>query len=329
MSTRTRSIRTTFLAVALLGAAACSAEIGAGADYDYTPDAGFVPEPVDTEVCDEAVAITFEQRQVTPDIMLVLDKSGSMGQALVDGSNTSKWDVMRTATASIVSNNGDKVNFGLMMFPWTSNCNNGQVRVAPALNNVGGILAEMNSIGPGGRTPTHQSLEQARAYFNSNPVNADGRIVILATDGLPVCSTIGESVTAIQSLQQLDIKTYVLGFGFGNADVSGLQQMASAGGTGQIYSADSPNELNLALDSILGDVTVPSCEFELQETPANADDINVTINGVELVRNDPNGWSYDEPTNTISLDGASCESVQSGGTSGIEVDLGCEGTIVD
>lgn len=59
------------------------------------------------------------------------------------------------------------------------------------------------------------------------------------------------------------------------------------------------------------------------------EDINLTINGVDLVRNDPNGWSYDEITKTITLRGASCESVRAGGASAIEVDLGCEGTIVD
>jgi len=328
MSKRNHSIRTTLLALTLLGGAACSPEIGGAADVGPDADVS-TPTPTTPEVCDEAVAITFEQRQVTPDIMLVLDKSGSMGEALVNGNSTSKWDVMRTAVASVVSNNGDKVNFGLMMFPWTSNCNDGQVRVAPAINNVGNILGEMNSIGPGGKTPTHQSLARARDYFDGQPVNPDGRIVVLATDGLPVCSSIGQSVDVINQLQQRSIKTYVLGFGFGNVDISGLQQMATAGGTNQVYSADSPSQLNVALDSILGDVTVPSCDFELQQTPSNADDINVTINGVELTRDDPNGWSYDETSQTISLLGASCESVKSGGTSGIAVDLGCEGTVID
>ncbi len=328
MSPRTQSIRTTLLAIAVLGAAACSPEIGGMVGEPDGPDASdFVPEP---EVCDEAVAITFEQRQIIPDIMLVLDRSGSMGDPLVNGSNTSKWDVMRNAMASIVANNGDAVNFGLSMFPSNNNCDTNPPNVTPALNNVGSILSQMNSVGPNGGTPTHQSLRRARDFFDAQPVNPDGRIVILATDGIPTCgSSTGESVNVIQALGQRSIKTYVLGFGFGNADVSGLLEMAIAGGTNQLYSADSPDELNVALDSILGDVTVPSCEFELQQTPANADDINVVINGVELARDDPNGWSYDEATKTITLNGAACESVQSGGTNGIEVDLGCEGEIIE
>tara|TARA_R110002096_G_scaffold436021_1_gene665164 strand:- start:12665 stop:13648 length:984 start_codon:yes stop_codon:yes gene_type:complete len=327
MSKHTKSIRTTLFALTLLGAAACAPELGGTGDPG-APDAGTFVAP-DAEVCDEAVAITFEQRQVTPDIMLVLDKSGSMGEPLVNGSSTSKWDVMRNAMASIVANNGANVNFGLMMFPSNNDCGVSDPNVTPALNNVGPILNQMNNTGPSGRTPTHQSLQKARDYFDGQPVNPDGRIVILATDGLPVCSSINQSVDVIESLVQRSIKTYVLGFGFGNADVSGMLEMAIAGGTNQLYSADSPDELNLALDSILGDVTIPSCEFALQQTPSNADDINVVINGVELNRDDPNGWAYDEATKTITLNGAACESVQTGGTDGIEVDLGCEGAIID
>lgn len=330
MSKRTPPLRTTLLALTLLGAAACSPEIGGG--VDYTPDAGSF-DPGEPEVCDEAVAITFEQKPVNPDILLVLDRSGSMDDPLVDGNVTSKWDVMRNAMATIVADKGTDVNFGLMMFPTNNECAVGNANVTPALNNVGPILSAMNSGGSApnnGGTPTHQSLERARAYYDGQAVNPDGRIVILATDGIPTCgSSTSASISVIESLVLRDIKTYVLGFGFGNADVSGMQQMANAGGTNQLYSADSPDELNIALDTILGDVTVPSCEFELQQTPANADDINVTINGVELERDIPNGWSYSDVTNTITLAGASCEAVKSGGASGIEVDLGCEGTIVD
>lgn len=331
MSTTTKLLRTTLLSLTLMGAAACAPEIGGGVEPSG-PDAGSF-EPGDPEVCDEAVAITFERRPVTPDILLVLDRSGSMNDPLVNGNITSKWDVMRNAMATIVADNGAEVNFGLMMFPSNNECAVGGANVSPAINNVGPILGAMNANGStpnNGGTPTHQSLQQAQNHYNSAPANPDGRIVILATDGIPTCgSSTQASVSVIQSLLQSDIKTYVLGFGFGNADVSGLLQMALAGGTNQLYSADSPGELNIALDSILGDVTVPSCDFELQQTPANADDINVTINGVELTRDDPNGWSYDDASNTITLNGASCEAVQSGGTNGIEVDLGCEGEIID
>jgi Mg-chelatase subunit ChlD len=316
------------LALSLVSTLACSPEIGGGT-IEAGPDAGASNPTNPAEICDEAVSISFEQRQVTPDIMLVLDRSGSMGDPLVNGNSTTKWDVMRTAVANVVSNKGDKVNFGLMMFPWGGSCGDGQVRVTPAINSVGPVLQEMNSVSPDGKTPTHQSLARARDYFDGQPVNPDGRIVLLATDGLPVCSSIGQSVDVINQLQQRSIQTYVLGFGFGNVDLSGLQQMASAGGTQQVYTADSPGQLSVSLDAILGDVTVASCDFQLQQTPSNAADINVTINGVDLGRDDPNGWSYDDLSKTITLQGASCESVKAGGASAIEVDLGCEGTIVD
>lgn len=317
------------IALCLLPAMACNSEIGDGA---FSPDAGVAepnPTPTPQPVCDEEVAISFEQQPVNPDIMLILDKSGSMGEPLAGYSGASKWDIMRSAIANIVANKGDVVKFGLLMFPWGNRCHDGQVRVNPSLNAVGTVLQEMNSVSPIGGTPTHQSLRQARDYYDNVPVNPDGRIVLLATDGLPVCSSIGESVGMIGELQQRGIQTFVLGFGFGNVSVDGLQQMANAGGTGQIYPADSPQQLSDAFDSILGQVTVPSCTFNLKQQPKNDADIQVSLAGAELVRDDENGWMYSSSANSITLNGEACRSVKGGNAAAIEVDLGCEGIIIN
>ncbi len=318
------------LSLSLLATVACTAELGGTGGDGTGADGGVSADATPPEVCEEAVQIQFEQRQLIPDILLVLDRSGSMGDRLVSNNSTSKWDIIRPAIADVVNNTGASVNYGLMLFPNNNDCQTGRVRVPNALNNGTSILNEMNGSSPRGGTPTHQSLNEAKSYYDGFPVNEDGRVVLLATDGIPTCnSSTNASVSAIQNLAQTGIATYVLGFGFGDADISGLQAMAAAGGGGQVYPADSPAQLQAAFDAILGDITVPSCEFQLQQTPSNTSDINISFNGVELVRDDPNGWSYDEATKTITLLGASCESVKSGGASGIDVDLGCEGVIIE
>lgn len=315
---------------ALAGASACTSELGGTGVAVDAGEAGPVADAPPPQACEEAVQIQFEQRQLVPDIMIVLDRSGSMGERLTNNNSTSKWDIIRPALTNVIAATETSVNYGLMLFPSNNNCNAGTVRAAPTLNNGASILNVVNSSGPNGGTPTHQSLDEVRNYFSNIAPNPDGRVVLLATDGIPTCgSSTGSSVNSINALTAQGINTYVLGFGFGDTNVGGLQQMANAGGTGQVYSADSTDQLNTALDTILGDITVPSCEFQLQETPANESDINITFNGVDLVRDDPNGWSYDSSTKTISLIGASCDSVQNGGGDGIEVDLGCEGVIVD
>ncbi len=318
------------LASSLMVAGACTAELGGTGVAADAGDVGPFPDGPPAQVCDEAVQIRFEQRQLVPDIMIVLDRSGSMGDRLTNNNSTSKWDVIRPALTNVIAATETSVNYGLMLFPSNNSCNRGTVQAAPTLNNGASILSVVNGVGPDGGTPTHQSLDEVRNYYANIPANPDGRVVLLATDGLPTCnSSTGAAVNSVTALRNQGISTYVLGFGFGNVDVSGLQQMANAGGTNQVYSADSPQQLQMALDAILGDITVPSCEFQLQETPSSEADINITFNGVELVRDDPNGWSYDSATKTISLLGASCDSVQNGGGDGIEVDLGCTGAIVD
>ncbi len=321
------------LASSLMVTGACTAELGGTGVAPDARDVGPFPDGPPAQVCDEAVQIRFEQRKLTPDIMIVLDRSGSMGRQLTNNNSTSKWDVIRPALTNILIATETSVNYGLMLFPSNNDCARGTVRAAPTLNNGASILDIVNGSGSGpnnGGTPTHQSLDEVRTYYSNITPNPDGRVVLLATDGLPTCgSNTGKAVNSINALSNQGISTYVLGFGFGDVDVSGLQQMANAGGTNQVYSADSPQQLQIALDAILGDITVPSCEFQLQETPSSEADINITFNGVDLVRDDPNGWSYDSATKTISLLGASCDSVQNGGGDGIEVDLGCTGAIVD
>lgn len=327
------SSKNLFLTLSFLASAACAGEIGgpdfqSGVDGGSGSGSGSGSGGEDIQVCDEAVAINFEQRKMTPDIMMVVDRSGSMNDS-INGGN-SKWNTIRPAINNLVSSKGNLVHFGLMMFPWNGECGGGQVRVNPILDNAGGISAALNSVNANGGTPTHQSLSRAKDYYDGNVINPDGRIILLATDGLPTCnSSIDQSVNVITALVQSDIKTYVLGFNSGDVNLNGLNQMANAGGTGQMYNASSPQELSNALDAILGEVTVPSCEFQLQQTPKNDVDINVTINSVEMVRDDPNGWKYDAVTKTIILLGDSCNSVKTGGANGIDVDLGCGGTTID
>lgn len=285
------------------------------------------------EVCDEVVGIRFEQREPQPDMMLVVDRSTSMSEPLFEGDTSRKWDIIRTGVASVVATQADRINFGLMLFPWRWGCNKGDVRVDIAKDNAGSVLQELNSSGPGSPadTPTEQSLRKVRDYYSNRPTNPDGRIVLLATDGLPNCGkTIGDTVNALTSLKQLDIKTYVLGFGVSaNVDVGKLQQMAVAGGTNQVYTAGTTSELNNSLEAILAQVTAPACGFDLQQVPKDDADLNVSVNGVELERDGPNGWSYEPATRTVRLQGTACRDVRAGNVSAIDVDLGCKGIIVE
>ena len=84
--------------------------------------------------------------------------------------------------------------------------------------------------------------------------------------------------------RKLDVNTYP----------ETLQAMAAAGGTGDYFAANSPDELSQALDAIAAEVGLPSCSFRLDSTPEDSSAIAVSQDGVP-VSQDPshmNGWDY-------------------------------------
>jgi Mg-chelatase subunit ChlD len=332
------------LSAVLVVATACTGNInnGGGAGDDDAPpraDAGpgeFEP-PADAQVCDQTVPITVTQTQRTPDVLLVVDKSGSMGEALT-GANSSKMDVMKQALAQVLPTQDQNIHFGLATYPSAvDQCSAATVLVPVAANNAGAVITQINAVTPGGATPTFSSLDAAGSYYSSIPVNADGRFVLLATDGLPNCNgtpqtpSQSQTIQAAQRLSNVGIKVFVIGFGdVASADPVFLQQLAQAGGTGNFFAADSPTELQNALLSISGTVVQASCSFELASRPQDESKLAVTLDG-QAVPRDPShatGWDYDAGANSITFYGDTCNSIQTGTGANVGVDYGCGGVII-
>jgi hypothetical protein len=144
----------------------------------------------------------------TANVLLVIDKSGSMTQSF-GTSSTSKWDGMKNALNTALDSKRS-INFGLDLFPAsdvTSTCQaisptNNQccvtksptetldVPVGPGVTTVDAIIAKLNETSPGGGTPTAAALARAYAYFTVGAGAAlqGDKYVLLATDGGPNCN---------------------------------------------------------------------------------------------------------------------------------------------
>lgn len=309
---------------------------GTGGDDDGDGDGEF-GAPDGGPACEQSTPITIEEAQ-PPDLLLVVDKSGSMADPL--GTGEQKWAVMRTALVQVVNSYAAGINFGLVLYPLGDECAAGIVAAGVAPSNAGAISGALTLTFPVGGTPTHTTMQGAHAYYNSIPVNPGGRYVLLATDGEPNCGnpadllapTVTESIAAIQALHAAGIPTFVLGFGDAiNANPATLQAMAMAGGTGNYYAANSPAELAAALDAIADAVELPPCSFTLDEVPADPSKLGVSFDDTPVPR-DPShagGWDYDPATNSITFYGAACQQIQSGGVGSVNVDYGCGGPIVE
>jgi len=327
------------LPILLFSLAACSSQItsgdpnggggnGGGGDEFGGADAGDAPG------CDEVRPIAVQEAQ-PPDLLLVVDKSGSMGDN-IGGAN--KWNTMRSALGTTLDDNANTVHFGLMLYPANDVCAAGSVNTAVTASSGAAINSALNQVSPEGGTPTHTSLQNALSYYQGAAVNPNGRFVLLATDGEPNCQntndptipTVTESVAAITALKNAGIPTYVLGFG-GGVNGATLQAMAQAGGQNQYYSASSPTELAAALDAITGDVALPDCSFTLGEVPSDPTRLRLYFDDVEVGRSSlhSDGWDYDGSNNTLTIYGGSCDTLQGGNVGAVRVDYGCEGATID
>jgi hypothetical protein len=292
--------------------------------------------------CEQTVPIEIERIAHPPDLLLVVDESSSM-LAPVDEFNITgprKWQAMHSALEMVTASNDEYIHFGLMPFPASDTvCDAGQVQVEIAPRNASAIATELSNTRPAdeGATPTHATLEQARSYYESIPENENGQFVLLATDGLPNCAPTkeddgsDESITAIEELRADGVKTYVLGFKPGLlSDTSTLSDMAEAGGTGSHFTADSPAELESTLREIATEIIPPSCTFELAGPERNPERLRVEFDG-DAVPRDPShsqGWDYQRDDNTITFYGGSCDTLQAGDVSEINVDFGCPGPVI-
>jgi len=313
---------------------------GVGVDAQPPPPSADDPDdPGDGEEpsCSEVRPIEVT-RSGPPDLLLVVDRSDSMNWQL-DGGET-KWPVMRDAVDGMVTDKAEDIHFGLVMYPSDNGCSIGAIYADVAADTEPSITAALASTVPGGGTPTHTTMQGVLNYFDGIPENPDGRYVLLATDGEPNCGDlinpsnpmVTESVAAIADLADEGIPTYVLGFGNGiNNQPQTLQDMATAGGTGTYYAANSPLELSQALDDIASKVEGPGCSMELSETPPNADRLAVFFDGSEVPRSKAHtdGFDYDASTNTITFYGDACTRLDSGDVEEVQVEYGCGGSVVD
>ena len=279
--------------------------------------------------------------------MLLVDRSNSMN---TDG----RWDTMVSAVRNVTTSLGDRVNFGLMLFPGTDAdgifgdaCASGDVRVPAGESTAAAISTALNTV-PAGGTPTALSLYAARDALNASHPGGNN-YVLLATDGGPGCNSSYNASTcecipgatcginsancldrertlqAVRDLLLAGVRTFVVGIP-GTSGVSDLlDQMAVAGETanaGRHYAVTDATQLVEALRTTTGS-TVP-CDYEFPEIPEDVENIVVTIDGVEIPR-DPtgtNGWNIARET-FLQFYGSACGTLRDGNSHAVEARYDC------
>jgi hypothetical protein len=262
---------------------------------------------------------------VPPNLLILLDRSGSMNNE-IDG--TPKWEIAVDAVTSTIGDWEGSIWFGLAIFSNCDGpldrCNPGIVEVPCGADTVGSIVRTLGKAERCGSTPIAASLDGMVGEPSIQDPSRNNAI-LLVTDGMDSCGGDPSSASANLFAQETSVKTYVVGFG-SEVDADELRATAEAGGTGAgdpaYYQADDAGGLAAALGAIAGRLL--GCTYPLSEVPPDPAMLFVFFNDEErLDRDEADGWTYDEDTNTVIFHGSACDRIEAGEIRDIDIVYGC------
>jgi hypothetical protein len=294
-------------------------------------DDGGTPPPPPPAVTDDAGAgqdascggQQFDLMRVPPNVMLVLDRSGSMDSSIGGGSSTSKWSDLKSAIQQLVTTYDAQMRLGVSLYSSDGNCGAGDI-TPYAQTNGATVMSKINAKGPGGNTPTAATLDKVLKMGQLTDPTREN-VVVLATDGLPNCSVAGK-INALYNATP-SVKTYVIGVGDGTAsNPTLLNAWADAGHTARsgathYYQTNSPTELKAAFDAIAGGIV--SCTFQVGQQPPDPSQLYVWSNGTPVAMDAMNGFTYDASSQSVTLHGTACDQLRMNPSTKVQVVYGC------
>lgn len=292
---------------------------------------------------------TVQAQRITPDMLIVLDRSLSMAPDANDTS-TDRWDGAVAAINQTAAAFDGKIDFGLMTFPAFDSrqlsrasgsatvevqCPTGALDVELGPSRAAQIAETLEGLLPGGSTPTGPTLLAALDVLRAAAKLYAGvlapRYVLLVTDGDPNCAgppafdgsdplARRQTLDAVEALTAAQIKTYVVGIQTaGTSFVDQLDEMAALGGTGETAhrSVESGADLAKTFQEIVDRAV--SCSFKLEASMVDPSYVLIQTAGQPRAFQNQNGWTLGSDMKTVTLTGAACESVRSGASITVEV----------
>lgn len=208
-----RSLAATGLSIIVVSCGARSGLFGPASDdpgtfiEGGTPGADVVVPPIDapTDAPPDAVPCVpgrFDFELAVPQMMLVIDRSGSMAnnidndQPAPDGS-PSRWTTLRDALAAALVPMDGQLEIGAKFYPesldddpvaFADGCliDKGQFHISPDRNNASKVLNVFATRKPQGGTPTAEALTEGASVLGQT--RGVARTIVLATDGAPNCN---------------------------------------------------------------------------------------------------------------------------------------------
>ncbi len=295
----------------------------------------------------------YEADRLPPNVMLLLDRSGSMRRD--DGSGVSRWEIAKSALFQVLDELGQSARFGLTSYSACieGGCASGVTEVSIGDDGAASIRSFLEPRTACGYKPdAHPNNEGEICYLCSSgdPETSTGKslaalvgqpelqaterdnFVVLLTDGHESHQCVDGDVdgargAALLLQQPVPVPTYVIGFS-GDVNETELISIAQEGGTNEPLLASDLDALREAFQSIVAQVQ--SCEFVLRDTPPDPDELYVFLDEAHepLARDVSDGWSYSPVSNSVILSGQSCANLRAPLIEDVSIVYGCPERVV-
>ena len=282
-------------------------------------------------------------------LLLVLDRSGSMALAVSEAQPSERWGEVVGALDEVMTKTQRSIAWGLKLYPSGSVCGVPEGATVPlAATNHDPIMAAITQNRPvidGGATPTQDAVRKALAFLKAETTlrGLKDPTLVIATDGEPNCagavnpgegSDADGAVAAVAEAKAAGIPAYVVGIATAGSDADAtLNRMAEAGGRARAdatkyYPVSNRDQLVQAFAAITGEIA--SCTFPLDRQPPVPDNVAVNLDGARLPEDSlqQQGWHYGANHESIILAGDACDKVKTSPTSSVQIIYGCPNVVI-
>lgn len=322
------------------------------------------PDDTTTDALMPCGSTAFRVERTPPDVMIVLDRSGSMMRTsdsknpmdpkdMVPEGTPVRWSYTSEALKSVLESTQSDIAWGLKMFPtcvpglrWNQ-CDPNACHIEGGLTlpeiDQGVALANTISMAAPrldtGATPMAPALDEAVSALKQRMGNNRPKYILLATDGIPNCGVEAASmmrkdsvndeegaIASVRAAKAAGFDVFVLGIGFMDQT---LNKLAEEGGRARpgdtkYYSANDGASLKAALAEI--SAATVSCTISLGRQPPEEAQARVDVDDAEVVMDATDGWSWATDDRTsITLNGSHCTKLKRGELKKTVVSFGCPG----
>jgi hypothetical protein len=317
--------------------------INTGGTGSKSGQGGSSSKPDGGKICDSVDVQSDAKTVVAPgNVLIIFDRSDSMGESFAtDNGCAPKYEAAGQALVDAISPLSDQLQVGALLFPTTSKlalCSAlvdpitapTQVDFQSGANFIQAWNGWWQSHGLILGTPLNRAFDRADEALVNGGLQGT-TVVVVFTDGEPICTDGVPAPDRAASWLTQGIKTYVVGLP-GAEDAPLLNEIAVQGGTGAYLLPKDAGALKKELAGIAQttiSTTLASCAITLNPSPPDPSKVYLVVEDAttkkqyEVPRGDPDGWQISADGATATILGKTCDDAKKGRFSKVSFEYGC------